>query len=246
MEEKWSFKPLTASGERYGIWTVDAADYLLTRNPPLWNSLLKLPTGKDPETHVALAYIRRMCDDSVKLLLVDCKDAVEAWTVLKGIMKPKSTATLAKLTKDIANVEKADNDSLVEYIGRVKQLHSNVLGAGGQMTENEFVIHLLNGLPEAYGPMVLTLTTIGTGLELAKVQPKLLEFESKLGLGSQKEETVGKAYLASRFKGQAPKVGGLGQQKKACFICDSTEHLMRECPHKVVKKNQAKTAFVAF
>jgi hypothetical protein len=217
----------------YGTWSVRMKAVLTTRG--LWDAATGKAGVADDKVQQALALITLGVSDAFLATIGAVTTAAEAWSKLEGIFKGKSAARIMHLRKDLAELSKIPQESIVKYIGRARGIMNDLVSAGHTITETDVVWSVLSGLSRAYST---TVEILSNGPEesftLDKIMAKLVIVESRV---SRREQDDSKALVAG-FKKKGNEEG-----VRKCWICGSTEHLKKDCD-KVNKSVHGLTAKV--
>jgi transposase InsO family protein len=146
-----------------------------------------------------------------------------AFKSLQRKYSPKTAPTLAKYHKLFYSAKlkkKADPDVFITYL---EDLRLNMAEMKSKMTDDQFLLHLLNSLTKDYDPEVKDLEKrIGSDdnpLDIEEVREDLNLRYERLGKpdddsGSEDEEHA--LYVGGQFKGRCNKCGKYGHKAVAC------------------------------
>ena len=225
------------NGSNYALWSKKLVSYLKYKG-----LAGGLDSDEAADASKCLGVITLAVDDSILPLIADSATAKAAWETLEGIYKTKSTASLIRLKAALNTLRKGNSESITAYVGRAADLRSSLVAGGHELTDFDFSLAIMSGLPSEY-------KTIKTIIENTDPLPgsdtiiaKLLAEESKLG-----PSTTEKALYV---KGKAPFVGGsrpfglrpgkstsskhkpAGTTSKAdleCHYCHAKGHFIADC-----------------
>ena len=118
--------------------------------------------------------------------------------------------------KKLFQSEMAENESMKEYISRVKLIAEELSAIGKPMERHIVIGVLLNGLPERYRYLVVALESQIDTISMQDITARLLDEESR-----NPEEPYSERAFAASVK--------YPQSQKKCNHCGRTGHLEREC-----------------
>ena len=95
----------------------------------------------------------------------DCDTAEELWKALKDAFTRTLQAKKLQLNREMSNLKMASHESVTQYIERAKSLRMQLKSAGMEVTNDQFVMYILTGLPKCFEGMITTLTSIDTYAE---------------------------------------------------------------------------------
>lgn len=196
---------------------------------------------------IALSNIKMTVKPHLVGMLADCKTAGEAWGCLKGLLVDDTTSWRADLEDALSTLKLQPGEPIIKYVGRAKIVRSELAIAGVKKDEESLVLHLLRGLPPAYGVIQTILKSGDAPLRMASTTVKLLSLEKELAASEETElPPAVTSYLSKlSFKGDGPKPpkdhhDPKGKNKKRCHYCRLTGHLIDECRKRVAADERQK------
>ncbi|GLI66736.1 hypothetical protein VaNZ11_010677 [Volvox africanus] len=85
-------------------------------------------------------------------------NAKGAWERLAAVFAARSDARKSQLVAELSALKMAQNEALILYLARVRNLYTDLTEAGHPITEREVTYNLLVGLPKKISVIVTTLT----------------------------------------------------------------------------------------
>ncbi|CAL1354541.1 unnamed protein product [Linum trigynum] len=125
---------------------------------------------------LVLAWINLSLTEAVMPTIVNKTTARDAWDALATVYASGSPVIIGQLRKNLLRLS-CGNETIHDYIHRVKAIYDKMLALGATVTEQELVIALLDGLDEDYRPFIRNLE--------ARVEPISFENVSSLFLSEE-------------------------------------------------------------
>jgi hypothetical protein len=120
-------------------------------------------------------------EDSILPLIANAASAKAAWEKLKGIYKTKSTASLIRLKAALNSLRMSASEPITAYIGRAAELRSSLIAGGHELSDLDFSLAILAGLPSDYAMIKAIIENTEPFPASDFVISKLHSEESKLG-----------------------------------------------------------------
>jgi transposase InsO family protein len=226
--ETWSF---------YVEAALDAKD--------LWKVIVPGTEPDDAANRKALNFIRLHIKPMYISDLRGCTTAKEAWEKLKSMHASKNKARRLNAMRELNNLRMNTGESITKYFARANGLKDMVIGAGSSVTDEDFCLRVLNGLPAEYDMVATALTVSAATLDLTVMRSTLLQMEQKLMArspnGNPEAETA--LFVKGKFRpnkggGNVNKGGGNANKGNAnknphhdrtCFNCGKMGHIAADC-----------------
>src|SRR5277367_5022654 len=180
-------------------------------------------------------------------LIVDSKDAKEAWETLKTAFEPKSRVRILQLKRSLVNIRLQEAESMQDYLGRVTTVVRDLKEADAEVKDSDVAYTMMAGLPESYDGVVMQFNAVEDNkfTSLVVRQALVTEYERRSSRGQQvKSEDPEMAYQASpkadgargvpdrRPQRQPAKQQARGKFMGACFKCGVRGHRAKDCREK--------------
>lgn len=182
--------------------------------------LIKRTTKKMAEARSEI--VARVCDSQLDHFLM-LKDPKVIWETLAGIHVARGLATRLALRRKFLRLVKDEAETMSAWVGRVKRMAFQLVAIGVEVSDEDRILALTNGLDDTYESFVISLdSTAPQNLTLDYVVDRLLNDEMRRGNKGKDEEDVKKesgAYLA--------KGSGSG---RTCWGCGKSGHIKMYCP----------------
>jgi hypothetical protein len=168
-----------------------------------------------------------------------------AWDRLIAKYAPKTAPSLLKLKKQFANSSLKNEVYPEEWITELESLRNDMdsIRLSSKMNDQDFMIHILNNLPEAYD---VILDGMESRLMLPDSDPNKLTIENirdKLNNRFEritknelaKEEEHALASFSKQYKGRCSNCGEYGHKSgdcrgnRTCFYCGEKGHIRPNC-----------------
>jgi len=150
-----------------------------------------------------------------------------------------------KARREFYNVETTVGEGMLGYTNRVRNLGENLKAMGGEVTEMDVAMSVLNVLTSKYEKLLVALDAKGEDeLSLDFVKSRLLQEERRQADKSPATKRIGDmAIVCANYRGQGRR-GGLS--KIECYYCRKFGHISHDCPElKAKKQRQDKVAAIA-
>jgi gag-polypeptide of LTR copia-type/Zinc knuckle len=199
----------------------------------------KMDTAKwKRKDQLALSNIALSLKPSEQNNIYGCATAKEAWTVLKELYEGKGTHRFLSLLKSIGTSKLKEGMKMKAYIQSVRQTADQLSEMGTTLEKAAVVGFILNGLPEGYHYLVVSLESQVQTISYEDLTARLTDEEKRLmgvlglsaeeGLGLLDSEDTVQANLAT--KGPFP---GRKADRRVCFECEQPGHMARDCTEQV-------------
>ncbi|KAM1941551.1 hypothetical protein ACFX13_029115 [Malus domestica] len=128
-----------------------------------------------------------LSDEAIEHVL-GCRTAHEAWSSLQDRYASVSKARVNTLKTEFQILQKG-GDSIDQFLSKLKDIKDQLLNAGETISDNDFILAALSGLPREYSTIRTVILTRDTSLTLREFREQLLcaerEAESVLHTVSQ-------------------------------------------------------------
>jgi len=109
-----------------------------------------------------------------------CKVTAELWSTLQGVCQSKSLMNKMKARREFYDVETTVGEGMLGHINRVRNLGENRKAMGGEETEMDVAMSVLNGLTSKYENLLGALDAKGEiALSLDVFKSRLLQEERR-------------------------------------------------------------------
>ena len=153
-----SYKPDKAElpildANNYTLWKHKMRLYLTLKD--LWH-VIEAPTDATPkESAKALSIVGLCVADHHVPLVTTCTSAYEAWETLRRIFEPQIAGRAIKLQRDLAHLRMKADESVEVYMGRARQLYTDLMNAGVSTSEHQVVTGAIAGLPARFDGIII-------------------------------------------------------------------------------------------
>jgi len=174
-----------------------------------------------------------------------CKTTAEMWSTLQGVFQRKNLMNKMKARREFYTVAMNVGEGMLGYINRMRNLGENLKATGGDVTELDVAMSVLNGLTSKYENVLVALDAKGEDkLSLDFVKSRLLQEERRQADKSPAPKRIGDMPLVgANYRGQGRR-GDLS--KIECYFFHKFGHISHDCPQlKAKKQRQDKVAAIA-
>jgi len=153
-----------------------------------------------------------------------CKTTAEMWSTLQGVFQRKSLMNKMKARSEFYTVAMNVGEGMLGYINRVRNLGENLKAMGGEVTEMDVAMSVLNGLTSKYENLLVALDAKGEDeLSLDFVKSRLLQEERRQADKSPATKRIGDmALVGANYRGKGRR-GDLS--KIECYYCHKFGHI---------------------
>ncbi|CAI7756775.1 unnamed protein product, partial [Closterium sp. NIES-53] len=169
--------------------------------------------------------------------------AHEAWKRLETIHVNKTLHGKILARNAFYTVKMRAGESMHEYATRVEELGETFMDLGGTVTEEDWILTLLCGLPEEWSTMITTLDSVQDTWTKEMVVGRLLHEESRRrqfanesvetamysGGSSGKKSMWSKSATKKSFGGSDRGKRNTSNGSSKCHYCGKAGHFWREC-----------------
>lgn len=167
-----------------------------------------------------------------------CDTAADMWTTLQDVFQRKSLMNKMKARREFYSVMMDPSEKMLTYINRVRNLGENLKAMGGEASQMDVAMSVLNGLPSDYESLIVALDAKGEEeLNLDFVKSRLLQEERRQAEKKPKKSYGGEMALMGRSR--APSDRRTFWATVECYNCHKKGHLARQCTEKVEQRQVA-------
>ncbi|CAI7782932.1 unnamed protein product, partial [Closterium sp. NIES-54] len=180
---------------------------------------------------------------SVRMCIKLEASAHEAWKRLETIHVNKTLHGKILARNAFYTVKMRVAESMHEYATRVEDLGETFMDLGGTVTEEDWILTLLCGLPEEWSTVITTLDSVQDTWTKEMVVGRLLHEESRRrqfanesegaamfsGGSSGKKSTWSKGATKKLSEGSDRGKGNASSSTSKCHYCGKLGHIWREC-----------------
>ena len=174
-----------------------------------------------------------------------CKTTAQMCSTLQSVCQRKSLMNKMKARREFYTVKLTVGEGMLGYINRVRNLGENLKAMGGEVTEMDAAMSVLNGLTSKSENLLVAINAkCENKLSLDFVKSRLLQEEWVQADKSPAIKRIGNmALVGANYRGQ----GGRGDLSKIeCYYCHKFEHISHDCPeHKAKKQREDTVAAIA-
>jgi len=174
-----------------------------------------------------------------------CRTTASMWLPLQGVFQRKSLIKKMNARREFYTVEMTVAEGMLGYTNRVLNHGENLKTIGGEVTEMDVAVSVLNGLTSKYENLLVALDAKGVDeLSLDFVESRLLQEERRQADRSPATKRIGDiALVGANYPGQGRR-GDL--PKIECYYCHKFRNISHDCPElKAKKQRQDKVAAIA-
>ncbi|XP_078445033.1 uncharacterized protein LOC144714204 [Wolffia australiana] len=158
----------TLSRTNYPLWAKRMK--ILLKAYGLWSAVIEDDVPRTKDLH-AMATIFETISEDLQLQLDEDKSSKETWETLRvmnvGVDRVKQ-ARIHALKREYENLKMGKDDSVVDFVGKLSRIVSEMRNLGEKLTEGDVVGRLLRATPEKFDnvtmicPFVLLILVVVT------------------------------------------------------------------------------------
>ncbi|ETE62968.1 hypothetical protein L345_11280, partial [Ophiophagus hannah] len=224
-----NFEKLHLDGGNFSIWNKEVQFCLLkggtlemVLDPP------PFPWGPQEEWYHRKAYTTLLSSLDANLYpsIPDGLTAGEVWGLLYSLFNSDSLGSTTRITSEFYNTKLRFGASMAEHLGKLKALRAELVLRDYPVTEANMIAVILASLDRSWGNFIVSLEgTRKEAMTLSYLTGRLNEEDRRRRDAG--EYTRATTHHTSRKHQDSEQVNALLK----CFICDSEEHLKKDCPH---------------
>lgn len=234
-EDKYVIKALNS--DNYGIWAKKMKLLLSLRG--CWQAISDPENASQAQKDKAMSILALNMEDDMLIAFGDSADAASLWASIEHNFRSINVAQQVILKRELNNLHKQPNESLLQYFTRAKELQTKLISAGATVNAADISLQVLLGLPKEYD-------TVSTVIQASSEMPtgnalysKLLPFEQRM---THEDNDTHALLTKTTHKGGPARVGGAGaasHKDVVCFYCNKKGHIKADCRKR--KADLAKT-----
>ncbi|XP_050137709.1 uncharacterized protein LOC126614104, partial [Malus sylvestris] len=147
------------------------------------------------------SYFVTLSDDAIEHVL-GCKIASEAWLILEDKYATVSKSRINMLKTEFQTLQRG-SDSIDKFLSRLKSIRDQLLAAGEHISENDFIIVALAGLPKEYAIIRTVILACENTISLKEFLAQLLKTKRDI---ETMEHTLSNLMAAMYVQGSSSKV----------------------------------------
>lgn len=241
---KFGFKKL--ADNNWTTWRAQVKGLLQSKGLA---SALSAPDDNNSEKAKGLL---TMCVMEQHLSLIEAAaTAHAAWQQLERLYQQQSTANLLRHKRELAELEKRRDETVMQYIARARTLKDQLTSAGGAPTDTDILHAVLSGLPPKFAMIRTVLETQHPLPTLEEATAKLLLVESDKSRSSEAAYYGGtsgssnsrsapfggnrpRVFVQSDQRGSAPhnwssRNSNSRRESRTCYYCGRKGHIKKDC-----------------
>src|SRR5437667_5827962 len=240
VEESYKIEPLQGSAN-YRTWKFSMKMVLQARD--LWEVVSgeevkpdaeKLGQAWDKKARKALAAIALALSAAEKEHIIDCTTPKAAWDILEKLYEGKGRNRKFMLLQELFRMS-MEGGRMDSYLRAVREKMSELSTVGLKLEDDIKLAIILNGLPERYRYLVVSLEKQET-IDFDELTARPLEEELKINPPTM---TV----HALMSKKNLYSGGGFVEKEYRCYGCGEVGHLKRDCPKLEKEKPREKPRY---
>lgn len=156
--------------------------------------------------YLASLLIATLTDDAMDHV-IGCKTSHEAWTVLQETYALVSRVRINQLKTEL-HIAQNSGETVAKFLLRLKGIREQLVSAGKKITDNDYIIVVLTGLPAEFEMIKTVILARETSISMKDFRAQLLSVEGTIDsqiqsvTSSMSEMYVnGENYGAARFQG---------------------------------------------
>jgi len=226
----WAFA-LKMLLKAHELWEVIEDEEFGTLDEEAQKKKMETPKWKRKD-QLALSNIALALKPSEQENIYNCTTAKEAWDCLKGLYEGKGAHRFLSLLKSIGAAKLEEGATMKAYIRDVRQTADQLSEMGTTLERAAVVGFVLNGLPEEYRYLVVSLEAQVQTISYEDLTARLTDEEKRVmpGVDSKGGLFDPEMVAANLARGGKPVFPGRKVAQRTCHNCGQLGHLARDCP----------------
>lgn len=237
------------------ILTLKGLDEYITDYPP--TDPESLPTWKKLDRRAQATIGLTLSNDMLENVR-DIATAKDMWIAIKNVFERHTLLNKLSARRKFYTANMTENETIIKFSNRIRQLASTLKNMNVDVSESEMAMALLNGLPDAYHPLISALDSIdsdGHELSWEHVKSRVLQEEQRIS--TRNKDAQAKSEAAALVSNADPPSsctncqncqGKPIRQRPYCTHCKKKGHTEPTCWEKYPQLNPRKkknTAIIA-
>lgn len=162
------------------------------------------------------------------------RDPLEVWEELKKVHVARGLASRLALRRRWWRMVKDDKEVMSAWIGRVKGAAHQLVEIGVEVSDEDRILVLTNGLDVSYDSFVISLdSTPSDELTLELVVNRLLNEEVRRENRKEEDGVMDREAALAKAKVYAVRSSESGPGMRTCWVCGEAGHMKIACPHRL-------------
>lgn len=153
----------------------------------------------------------------------DCTSALQIWNKFKKLYEDRGLQRKIGLLRSLISYRLEESDGMQAYIEGIMTTSSKLSCIGFELADEWISAIMLAGLPEEFKPFIMSLEANSKTPTSDEIKLKLLDSQDRSNGQSGSSAFFGKK--KGEWKGRQ-------QRRRKCFVCESTQHLAKNCDQK--------------
>lgn len=225
-----------------GLWSVVESnlDSVCQQSSKKAEELAVLREQLKQKDEQALCLVVMAIDDQqlVNIQLAETTNANNAWNKISEYYQRKSLASKSFLKRRFLNMKFSDDGNFEEHLTDFSKLYMDLSAVGSKPTEDEYMIALLNSMPDSYSSVVTSLESQTSGMTVEFIIERLRHAWIKRN--QNKPEENQSAFYAKRVNTKEKYQKNEKSQPPKCYICNKPGHKAKNCWHRNKPWNKSK------
>lgn len=176
----------------------------------------------------ALSIIYRALDQTIKPLIVNIKDPVDAWQKLKDTYEPSCKALIGRLLTEFYNAKMTEGETISVYLARLSDLKHQLKNSNCEIADTHYAYKMISNLPERFNLIVQQLYQLDDeSFTPVKITQSLLAEEGRVLNQSSLGSNLASSSCLNVTKQKPTSVKNF--QGVQCYNCGRYGHVYRLC-----------------
>ena len=175
----------------------------------------------------------------------ECQSAKEMWVAIQNVFERHTLLNKLSARRKFYTASMKETETVLQFSNRISLLSLRLKAMDVKIDESEMAMALLNGLPDAFHPLISALDALGTEdktLNFEFVKSRVMQEEQRIKIRA--DESLLKTETSALFTNHQK-----AKRRPSCDNCGKLGHVASKCwdkyPHLRPQRNRPQAALVS-
>ena len=217
-------------------------DEHIEEDPPTETNALSAWKKKDKKARALIGL--SLSDDQLDNVR-ECQTAKEMWIAIQNVFERHTLLNKLSARRKFYTASMKETETVLQFSNRISLLSLRLKAMEVKIDESEMAMALLNGLPDAFHPLISALDALGTKdgtLNFEFVKSRVMQEEQRIKIRA--DESLVKSETSALFTNRQK-----ARRRPSCDNCGKLGHVSSKCwdkyPHLRPQRNRPQAALVS-